>query len=551
MVGLTRFVNPRPQLAAIARLRWQLFANSLRTLRGQLEVVARILMMLVFTVWGLGGALGMGTLGYALIAHRRTEDIAAILWVVLLFWQFFPLLAAPFTDIVDVSNFLLFPLTYSSYFLIRLAYGSLEPATFVGILWLFGILAGITVADSQLVFWSASLLLTFAIVNILMARMVLVWLERWLAERRTREILSIVFLLTLLGVQLVPPMVRHLSGRNRPEVRRTLEPLLPLERLLPPGLVGLSLAQARQGNSRSAMADLGLLSLYGAVFFVLLHLRLHAQYCGESLCEMAVIRTPPAAARAIAPGWAVPGLSGPLAAILEKETHYLWRSGPMLYTLLGPVFILLILRVTPARSNLGFSWRTSDLVFPLGTAYAILTLTNLVYNVFGGDAAGVQLFFSSPVRLRQVFIAKNLADAGVLGGEIVLVWLATCWLYRPPGFSITLATLAGVLFMLPLDMTIGNLLSVSAPRRIRFGSLGQQRIPGATQFAALGSQFAMFALAALVLMAARRHGKVWLATMCFLILAAAAFVAYRGMLRYAEKMALDRREILLGELSRT
>jgi len=550
LVGLTWFIKSRPQLAAIVRLRWQLFANSLRTLRGQLEVVARILTVLVFTVWGLGGALAMGTLGYALVERRRTEDIAVILWAVLLFWQLFPLLAAPFTDIVDASNFLRFPLTYSSYFLIRLAYGSLEPATFAGILWLLGILAGITVADFQLVLWAASLLLTFAIVNIFMARMVFVWLERCLAERRTREILSIVFLLTLLGVQLVPPMVRHFSGRNRPEVRRTMEHLLPLERLLPPGLVGLSLAQARQGNFRSALATLGLLSLYGSVFFVLLYLRLRAQYRGESLCETAVIRTPPASAKAIAPGWAVPGLSGPLAAILEKETRYLWRSGPMLYTLVGPVFILLILRVTPARSSLGFSWRTSDLAFPLGTAYAFLTLTNLVYNVFGGDAAGVQLFFSSPVRLRQVFIAKNLAHAGMLGGEIVLVWLATCWLYHPPGFSITLATLAGVLFMLPLDMTIGNLLSISSPRRIRFGSLGQQRVPGATQFAALGSQFAMFALAALVLMAARRHGSVWIATICFLILAPAALVAYGRMLSYAEKMALDRRETLLGELCR-
>jgi ABC-2 type transport system permease protein len=143
-----------------------------------------------------------------------------------------------------------------------------------------------------------------------------------------------------------------------------------------------------------------------------------------------------------------------------------------------------------------------------------------------------------------------LAHAGVVVAEIALVWIATCWLYRPPGFSITLATLAGVLFMLPLDMAIGNVLSIASPRRIDFGSLGRQRAPGATQFAALGTQLAMFAIAALVLMAARRYGKVWLATLCFLLLATAAFVAYGRMLRYSEKLALGRREIIIAELSR-
>ena len=80
----------------------------------------------------------------------------------------------------------------------------------------------------------------------------------------------------------------------------------------------------------------------------------------------------------------------------------------MLFTLVMPVVVLLIFRFTPGRtgSSGGLFSRATDLAFPVGAAYALLVLTNLVYNTLGADAGGIQFYFVSPVRFREILRAK-------------------------------------------------------------------------------------------------------------------------------------------------
>jgi len=164
--------DARGQFAAIARVRWRLFVNSLRSRTGRLELVSRIFIGLAFALGGLGGAVGLGAAAWTFVSQGSVEWLALLLWPVFLFWQLFPLMATTFTENLDSSNLLRFPLSYRSYFLIRLAYGSFDPATALGSLWLLGITLGIGFADRGLFLWAALVLLTFAIFNILLARMV-------------------------------------------------------------------------------------------------------------------------------------------------------------------------------------------------------------------------------------------------------------------------------------------------------------------------------------------------------------------------------------------
>jgi len=43
------------QLAAIAELRWRMFVNGLRSKRGKMELVSRIIVTAAFALGGLGG----------------------------------------------------------------------------------------------------------------------------------------------------------------------------------------------------------------------------------------------------------------------------------------------------------------------------------------------------------------------------------------------------------------------------------------------------------------------------------------------------------------
>jgi ABC-2 type transport system permease protein len=540
------------QFAAIAKVRWQLFVNSLRSLHGRVELVSRAFIALGFAVFGLGGAFGLGSAAFYFVASDRPEWLALLMWPVFMFWQLFPVLATAFTENFDSSNLLRFPLSYSSFFFVRLAYGSLDPATALGSLWLLGMTVGIGLARPTILFWTVAVFAVFAILNILIGRMIFAWVERWLARRRTREILGVVFFLFIISFQFIGPLVNHFGNGPRPEMGRIVSQLLPLERLLPPGLAAAAIAGATRAEFPTALGALLLLFAYGVAIVWLLHLRLRAQYCGENLSEAVARVASTKEKAAVCPGWNLPGVSAPVAAIFEKEFRYLSRSGPMLFTMIMPVVVLVIFRITPSGSGDANSFlvRAPDLAFPVGAAYSLLVLTNLVYNNFGAEGSGIQFFFVSPVRFRQISLAKNLAHACVLALETILVWLAVCFVFRPPAMKVTIATLAGLAFALLVNLSVGNLLSLSSPKKIDFGTFGRQRASNTTVFASFGVQIVVFGIAALTLLAARAYGKIWIATLLFLVLAAIAFTVYTLVLNQADKMALSHREQLISELAR-
>jgi ABC-2 type transport system permease protein len=543
-------LHRRGQLAAVANLRWRIFVNSLRSTRGKMELVSRVIVGLAFAIGGIGGALGMGGSAWYFVSRGKAEYLAILFWPVFFFWQIFPVMATAFTNNPDSSDLLRFPLSYDSYFLVRLAYGSFDPATALGSLWLFGILLGIGVASSALLPWALLVLLVFAAFNLLLMQMVFAWVERWLAQRRTREIMGILFVLLMLSLQMIGPVMQHFGGRSRPEVRRFIEILAPIQGTLPPGLAADAIAQVSHDQFMAGFSSLLLLGALALAVGYLLHLRLRAQFRGENLSEAGARRgLEKVQGRSL--GWDLPGFSQAVAAVFEKEVRYLARSGPMLLTLVMPIFVLVIFRLGPLSSarGAGFS-RVPGMAFPGAAGYALLMLTNLVYNNFGGDAGGIQFFYASPVRFSQIVLAKNLTHASILMFDTVLAWLAVTLLYSRPTLDVTVATLAGLLFAAPVNFTVGNLLSLYSPKKLDFSTFGRQRASQMTVLVSLGVQIVVVGLGVSAFAIAGHYGNLWIATLVFLGLAVISFSIYGVTLRRIDHIALERRETLISELCR-
>ena len=125
-VGSNLAPQLRQQMTAVAELRWRLFINSLRTFHGRLELVSRIFLGIFFVAGGVGGAVGLGAAAWFLMLEGNAERLGPLLWPVFLFWQLFPLTATAFTQNLESASLLRFPLSYRTYFLIRLVYGSLD-----------------------------------------------------------------------------------------------------------------------------------------------------------------------------------------------------------------------------------------------------------------------------------------------------------------------------------------------------------------------------------------------------------------------------------------
>src|ERR1700731_4654757 len=213
---MTTAIDRRGQLTAIADLRRHMFINGLRSKRGKMELASRLLITLFFAFGGLGGFIAATGFSWYFVSQDNAEYLAILLWPIFFFWQLFPVMSPDFPNNPDSAELLRFPLTYRSYFLIRLAYGFFDPASALGTVGLLGILLGISLARPWLFPWALLVLLTFALFNLVLMQTIFAWVERWLAQRRTREIMGVLFILTMLSFQLIGPAVEHI-GKGPPQ----------------------------------------------------------------------------------------------------------------------------------------------------------------------------------------------------------------------------------------------------------------------------------------------------------------------------------------------
>jgi ABC-2 type transport system permease protein len=544
-------VQHRGQLSAIANLRWRMFVNGLRTTRGKAELASRVIITLGFAVGGLGGFAAAAGLAWWLVSENKPEFLALLLWPIFLFWQLFPVMATAFTNNPESSDLLRFPLTYRSYFVIRLAYGLFDPASALGSVGLVGILLGIGIARPSLLPCALIALIIFALFNLVLMQTVFAWLERWLAQRRTREILGVLFILFMFTFQLIGPLTQRYQRRPSPEFKRVAEIAAQVQGVLPPGLAGDAIAQVSHGEYLVGLTSLLFLAMLTIAIGYLLHLRLRRQFLGEKLSEAAA-RPAIAQVQSLQIGWDLPGFSPSVAAVFEKEVRYLGRSGPMLLTLIMPTFMLLVFRAGPmsAMRHSSILARAPNMAFPAAVAYALIVLTNLVYNSFGGDGGGVQFFYASPARFRQIVLGKNLAHAVILVANTLLAWIAVNFFYGPPAPAIAVATLAGLLFVAPLNFAAGNLLSIYTPKKRDFASFGRQNASQATVLASLGVQMVTIGIGAGAFLIGRLYHNLWIATAVLLGLSVISISFYVAVLSRMDNLAIDRRETLISEMCR-
>lgn len=548
---MTSVTNVRAQLSAIATLRWHMFVNGLRTRRGKIELASRFIITSVFAIFGFGGFATIVGMSWFCLSQDKPDRLGIPLWAIFLFWQFFPVMATAFTNNPDSSELLRFPLTYRAYFLVRLAYGYFDPASALGSVGLLGVLIGVSFARPTLFPWTLIVLLTFALFNLVLMQMIFAWIERWLAQRRTREIFGVLFILFMLSFQLIGPIIQRLGKGPHPELSRDLEIAYRVQATLPPGLTANAIAQVSEGHFWAGFGYLVSVAIVTVLLGMILHVRIRAQFHGENLSEAAA---PPKVnqTRPLPPGWQLPGFSPSVAAVFEKEMRYLGRSGPMLLTLIMPIFMLLIVRfgaMNALRHSNSFT-RTPDMAFPGAAAYSLLILTNLVYNSFGGDGGGMQFFYASPIDFRHIILAKNLTHAAVLLFNVAFAWIAVTYLYGAPHLAVTMATLAGLLFAAPLNFAAGNLLSLYSPKKRDFSTFGRQNVSQTTVLASFGMQIVIVGVGAVAFVIARLYQNLWIAALLFLALAAITIPVYVVTLRRLDAIAIERRETLLAELCR-
>ena len=122
------------------------------------------------------------------------------------------------------------------------------------------------------------------------------------------------------------------------------------------------------------------------------------------------------------------------------------------------------------------------------------------------------------------------------------------FLYGRPRPEVTIATLAGLLFAAPLNISVGNLLSIYSPKKLDYSTFGRQRASQVTVLISLALQIVVVSVGATVFWIARHYGNFWIATLMLLLLSAISLSGYVIVLGRMDRFVQDRRETLVAEL---
>jgi ABC-2 type transport system permease protein len=551
----------RRQYAALAAMRWQMFKNGLRTSKGALELGARAFSYLTYTLVGLGLSTGLGFGAFAIITSGHVKYLSILFWAVFLIWQLLPVLLASFQEQFDLGVLLRFPLRFSSYILLYLIFGLVDVSTITGALCSLGLWVGITVAEPGMVGWAALGLAIFAAFNVLLVRAIFAWVDRWLAQRRTREIVGAIFLVFVLSLQLLNPALHQ--SRRSPRVSRaeraadaqkTMAEARPwlrradaIQRWLPPGLAAQTVRFADSRQAEPALDSAGLLGMYALVAGLVLAARLNSEFAGENLGEAPSRKKSASRPSADRHGWMAQG-SGPIGALMEKELRALLRTLPLLYAVGAPLLLVLVFSGAFIRN--GPQSSAFQLTLPICLVYVQLGFTQLFYNCFGTEGMGVQLYFLSPTSMRTVLLAKNLFASMLFGLAAVVAGVLTSLRLGMPRGVVVSASVGLVLFALISNLAAGNVFSITMAYRINPGRLTRQRGSQANSLLSVLVQLGVIGVGAAVFVLCWALQTEWLATPVFLALAAVALVLWRVGLGKSDALANAHRDDLIAAVAK-
>jgi hypothetical protein len=281
--------------------------------------------------------------------------------------------------------------------------------------------------------------------------------------------------------------------------------------------------------------------------------RFRAQYFGEELSESG----PPTAVKkrelrreetSELPRF----ISPQVAAVVTKEFRYLTRNGLAFITFLLPPIMVFFFSMQFAGKNsmLKQHGLSPEAFFPALMAYLILILLSPAYNSFAFEGKGIQTYFMTPVRFRDVLLGKNLLLAALVLLELSLSVAVMVWRVGWPSLPLFVSTVVAVAFAVVGQLTIANWSSLSFPKKMEIGKMKGQRNSGVAVWTAFGVQITLGGICGVILFAGRWTGNPWLPAIAFAGLTAAAVGGYVASLGVLDRLAEQKRELLIETLCR-
>ncbi|HLZ12596.1 MAG TPA: hypothetical protein VKP58_08425 [Candidatus Acidoferrum sp.] len=549
MADVARSPGLFEQVWLVAGLRWRILRNNVKNKNRVWDVIGVAISSIVGIVFVLGLAVAIFFATVSFLDSRHEARFALLFWGIFLWWQVLPIFVAGFSPTFSFRSLLRFPLNFSTFYFLGIAYGLADSAALASILWLIAMIVAtamtrISLAPAML--FAAAL---FVAVNVTFERLIGSWVEKILSKRKAREFFLALFVLSMVGVQFIGPAIQKYQKSTKPNVERIVRYARPL----PASLAGEMIARFANGDLAEAGAAGAGLAAYSLLLGGLLFFRYRAQFQGEELSETLAPARGAAKSAAAIRGTAGPELGllpATVAAVIRKEFRYLFRNGFMATALLFPpmlVFLFTIYFSGPHPTSVKHAF-SPDLFFPAMMAYVTLMLMAPSFNCFAYEGRGMQTYFMLPVPFRDILLAKNFLTVFIMTAEITVCIALLKWRVGLPPLPVFLATIGALIFAVAGQLTIANWSSLTFPKKMEFGKMQGNRQSGMAVLIAFAAQLVFGSTCGLVLFAGRAGSNPWLSLEVFLFLAGAAVAGYIAALDPLTKLAEVKKESILDTL---
>jgi ABC-2 type transport system permease protein len=555
------------QFRAIAWLRWRMLINGFRRKGGAGELIGRIIVYPFLAAFLLGPTFGAGVAAWYFTSHHEMEHLSWLLWATFLFAQVISLNVGRSGTTFDPNELIRFPMKLRRFVVIRLFFGTLSPPNILAMLVSAAMAAGVTAAQPRLFVYAVLALGLFAATLVFFNRMIFAWIDRWLSTRRAREIFTALIFILSMGFQWVNismnPAYNHHRGSHQSwaathqktvAMMHFAHRVHPMLFFLPPELTTKAIIAADHGHTVLYLGCLLGTGVFAAAFLLVFAMRMRTEFRGEALSDTAnAVAKEPAAARSIAlpvveagtqPVVRVSSEQATVLTVLRKELIYVRRNTGLFYSLIVPALMVLLFA---SRSSMRGS---TEWLLPGAVAYALFSVLPSSYNLFGLEGSGIQFYFLAPVRLRDVFLAKNLINMCLAAIEILCVIVLLWYLRGRQSWETVVLCLLWAMGALLVGMTIGNVRSITAPMRVDFTRAATKQAAPVNAFLSMGVLLAFAALGWALLFAGEMLHMRWLLVPAFAVVAGVGLLVYLLGLRKVERIAMDHRESMYGVLSK-
>ena len=537
------------QIWLIAGVRWRILKNSLRRKHNVWDLIAMIWVAVLSGITAVGAGFGLAAGAYAIVRSGRLEWLGWLYWAVFAWWQILPVFAAGFGSNFEFATLLRFPLSLRTFYLLGLGYGFSDFAALSSLCWTIGIMVGAAKARADLLPILLVVSLLFVMLNVTLERLLGSWMEKIFAKRKSREVFIGIFIVSMVSLNFLNPALHAWDPRKNSQYLHYLGYLW----WTPGSLAGSSIRGSAEAALRELVVGIGGLLVWVVALSALLWRRFAAQYSGEEISDSpgpAALRRREKKIQAVTNE--APGLLSPqVAAVVAKEFRYLTRNGMAFIALIIPPVMVLFFSMQFGQGGpLKQHALKPGMFFPDIMAYLLLILVSPAYNSFAYEGKGIQTYFMTPARFRDVLLGKNLFLVALIVMELALVLGVLTFRVGWPGTPMFLATITAGAFALTGQLAIANWSSLSFPKKMEIGKMKGQRNSGVAVWTAFGVQILVGGICTVILLAGRWTGNPWLPPIAFTALTAAAVGGYVSSLGAMDRLAESKKELLIETLSK-